>query len=150
MSTFPRTTDATGKPRPVTDGGPPDLEPGDRAVDRESLVESFKHSDPALTPAEKETVFRFARGEGRLNFFSAERGVGRRLILHPDAVLDAVVVKSGDARPAKDPAAVQVGEDIVGVRGTLPIGALSVLSKPRKSDQHADIVSDRVLEEVGE
>jgi len=132
----------------VTDGG--HLEHGERAIDREALVESFKHSDPALTPAEKETVFRFARDEARLNFFSAERGVGRRLILHPDAVLDAVVVKSGDARPAKDPAAVQVGEDIVGVRGTLPIGALSVLSKPRKSDQHADIVSDRVLEEVGE
>jgi len=132
----------------VTDGG--HLEHGERAIDREALVESFKHSDPALTPAEKETVFRFARDEARLNFFSAERGVGRRLILHPDAVLDAVVLAVGDARPAKDPAAVQAGADIVGVRGTLPIGALSVLSKPRKSDQHADIVSDRVLEEAGE
>ena len=119
-------------------------------VDREALVESFQHSDPALSAAEKETVFRFARDEARLEFFSAERGVGRRLILHPDAVLDAVVLAVGDARPAKDPAAVQAGADVVGVRGTLPIGALSVLSKPRDSDQHADVVSDRVYDEVRE
>ena len=117
-------------------------------VDREALVEAFHHSDPALTPAEKETVFRFARDEDRLEFFSAERGVGRRLILHPDAVLDAVVVATGDARPARDPAAVRPGDDVVGVRGTLPIRALSVLSRPRESDQHADVVSGRVLREV--
>jgi hypothetical protein len=120
-------------------------------VDRKALVDAFARGDPKLAPEEKETTFGFARDEDRVRFFTAEAGVGRRLLSHPATVLDEVVVE-GDAfkRPARDPAEVSADDHVVGVRGTLPVGALQVKSRPRQSDQHSAIVSDRVLDEVGE
>lgn len=120
-------------------------------TDREALVEAFDADDPLLAPEEKETTLRFARDEGVAHFFTEEAGVGRRLLAHPEAVVEEVVVEGeGSARPARDPAEVSKGEHVVGVRGTLPIGALQVKSRARKTDRHSKIVSDRVLDEVGE
>jgi len=124
------------------DGATPD-------TDTEALVDAFDRDDPELRPEEKETTLRFARDEDVAAFYTAEAGVGRRLIAHPETVLDGVVIKDGRARPTKAPEEVERGEDVVGVRGTIPVGALSVKSTSRKSDSHASIVSDRVLEEVG-
>ncbi|WP_206662518.1 hypothetical protein [Halorubrum sp. BOL3-1] len=123
----------------------------DPQIDRETLVDAFDADDPKLAPEEKETTFGVARDEDRVRFFTAEAGVGRRLLAHPAAVLDEVVVEGdGRGRPARDPAEVSEGEHVVGVRGTLPVGALQIKSRPRKSDQHAAIVSERVLDEVDE
>ena len=123
----------------------------DQEVDRAALVDAFDRDDPKLTPTEKETTFRFARDQKRVRFFTAEAGVGRRLLSHPATVLDEVVVKGDErSRHPRDPADVTDGEEVVAVRGTLPVGAFQVKSRPRQSDQHAAIVSDRVLNEVGE
>jgi hypothetical protein len=118
-------------------------------VDTEALRSAFDRDDPTLSPAEKETTFRFARDEDRVTFYTTEAGVGRRLIAHPEAVLDGVVVRDGDARPTLPPEEVTAGEHVVGVGGTLPIGAFSIKSEPRKSDRHAPIVSERVLDDEG-
>jgi len=117
-------------------------------VDRAALIDAFDADDPRLSPEEKETTLRFARDEDVAHFYTAEAGVGRRLIAHPEAVLDGVVVADGDARPTKPPAEVRPTEHVVGVRGTLPVGALLVKSRLRQTDRHAEIISDRVLEEV--
>lgn len=119
-------------------------------VDTAALLDAFKRDDPALTPEEKETTLRFSRDEDVATFFTAEAGIGRRLIAHPETVLDGVVIKDGNDRPTKLPEEVGAGEHVVGVRGTIPVGALGVKSSSRKSDRHATVVSDRVLEEVGE
>lgn len=125
-----------------------DTNPG---VDREALLDAFDTDDPKLRPEEKETTLAFARDEDRIRFFTAEAGVGRRLLAHPAAVLDEVVVEGEwDKRPARDPAEISEGEHVVGVRGTLPVGALLIKSRLRQSEQHAAIVSDRVLDEVKE
>lgn len=122
----------------------------EREVDRDALVAAFDREDPRLEPLEKETTFRFARDESVVTFFTAESGVGRRLIAHPEVVLDAVVLMDEDRRPSVDPAEVTADEDIVGVRGTLPVGALSIKASARKSDQHAQIVSNRVFADGGD
>lgn len=120
-----------------------------RDTDTEALLAAFDADDPELRPEEKETTVRFARDEDVATFYTAEAGIGRRLIAHPESVLDGVVIRDGRGRPTKAPAEVEPGEDVVGVRGTIPVAALSVKSSSRKSDRHATIVSDRVLEEVG-
>jgi hypothetical protein len=117
-------------------------------VDVATLVDAFARDDPDLTPAEKETTLRFARDEGVASFYTEEAGIGRRLIAHPESVLDGVVIRDGSARPTKAPATVEPGDEVVGVRGTIPVGALAVKSSSRKSGEHAQVVSGRVLEEV--
>ena len=124
------------------DGATPD-------TDTEALLDAFDRDDPELTPEEKETTLRFARDEDVATFYTAEAGVGRRLIAHPESVLDGVVIKDGRGRPTKAPEEVERGEAVVGVRGTIPVGALQIKSTSRKSDSHASIVSDRVLADGG-
>lgn len=116
-----------------------------REVDRDDLAAAFDREDPRLEPLEKETTFRFARDESVVTFFTAESGVGRRLIVHPEVVLEAVVLMDENRRPTVDPAEVTADEDVVGVRGRFPVGALSIKASPRKNDQHAQIVSNRVF-----
>jgi hypothetical protein len=118
-------------------------------IDRETLRLAFDADDPDLRPVEKETVFRFARDQDRVRFFTAEAGIGRRLLAHTHTEIDAVVVRDGPDRPALPPEEVAADDHVVGVRGTLPIGALLIRRDPRKSERHATIVSERVLEEVG-
>lgn len=127
----------------VVDGG--DTGP---AYDREALRGAFDAGDPELRPEERETVIRFARDQHRLRFFTAERGIGRRLIAHGHATVEEVVVREGAARPARPPEAVDEDDHVVGVRGTLPIGVLSIRGEPRSDPGHAEVVTDRVLEEV--
>lgn len=127
----------------------PDVRDTTPDTDTEALVDAFDRDDPELRPEEKETTLRFARDEDVAAFYTAEAGVGRRLIAHPESVLDGVVIKDGRARPTKALEEVERGEQVVGVRGTIPVGALSVKSSSRKDTGHAAVVSKRVLEEVG-
>lgn len=118
---------------------------------REAAIDAFEREDPRLTPPEKETTLRFARDESRVAIFTAERGIGRRLLAHPAASIDALIVIDGEsARPAiaLDELDTEDPRPVVGVRGELPIGALVVRREPRKDDSHAEIVTDRVLGEV--
>lgn len=120
------------------------------AYDREALRAAFEASDPELAPVEKETVFRFARDLDRLRFFTAERGIGRRLIAHGHTTVEEVVVREGAARPVRTPEAVDEDDHVVGVRGTLPVGVLSIRGEPRSATGHAEVVTDRVLAEGDE
>lgn len=108
---------------------------------------AFHSDDPTLSPSERETTFRFARSEDRVNFYTEEAGVGRRLVSHPASEVEAVTIREGDARPSRPPEEVDEDDHVVAVRGTLPIGALLVRTHPRQADGHAEIVSDRVFEE---
>lgn len=113
--------------------------------DRVTAAEAFDAADPDLTPAEKETVFRFAKPDARVRFFTAERGIGSRLLRHPLAEIGGVTVVDGDGRPEKAPTEVEPTDHVVGVRGSIPVSALAIITSPRKTEQHADIVSERVL-----
>jgi hypothetical protein len=107
--------------------------------------------DSDLTPVEKETTITFSKDRDTARVFTAEGGLMRRFLAHPDASTLTLTVVDGDARPAVAPEQ-YAGEEIVGVEAALPVGALNVRREPRKSTQHAKIVTKRVfdrLEEVG-
>ena len=113
------------------------------------LVENWMRDDPRLAPQEKETTIRFARDEDRAVIHTDEAGLGRRLLAHDDSdVVEVAVLDDGRVRRVTLDE-VERGDEPVGVRATLPIGALSIHSSSRKSDRHAQVVSDRVLDDVG-
>lgn len=116
-------------------------------TNRAVLLEAFGREDPELSAAERETVFRFARDREVVEFFTEERGIGRRLIAHPHSTISWVAVLEGERRKEISPNKFTSGE-IVGVRGTLPIGVFMVKASPRNQSDHSAIVSRRVLEEV--
>jgi hypothetical protein len=118
--------------------------------DLEVLLAAFEREDPALAPVEKETSLRFARDQDRARFFTAEAGVGRRLLAHKHTQVEEVVVREGAARVGDAPDSVDEDDQVVGVRGTLPIGTLSIRRDPRQNDQHAAVVTKRVLREADE
>lgn len=118
-------------------------------IDRPQLVEAFTSEDPRLTPAEKETLLRFSKDRNRFVFDTTEAGLGRRLLAHPEVEIDRVTILREDGlRDAVDPRDVTEQDDIVGVRGTLPLGVLKIASTARKATGHAHVVTHRVLEEV--
>ena len=88
--------------------------------------------DDVLRPEEKEVIIRWAKDEDRLSVHSEHASVTRWLMEHPDFE----VVE----RREKDGA-------LCAVRGELPVGALNLSGRPRKSNQTARVLGkfpDRV------
>lgn len=115
-------------------------------LDERDAADLFVADDPELTPAEKETVVRFSRDEDRAAIYTAEAGLGRRLLKHPHADTEGVTVADGSSRrevPVED---LDGDEEVVGVRAAAPVGLLQIKGSPRRSGGHADIVTDRVLD----
>ena len=98
--------------------------------------------DPDLIPLEKETSINFTKGDERAQVFTAERGLTRRLLTHELFHTDAVLLADGSTVDSVD--SLHTNEDtIVGVRGTIPIGALKVKASTRADKSgHARVVSD--------
>ena len=109
-----------------------------------TVRDAFYSPDPDLSPSERETVFRFSREEDRVSFYTEEAGVGRRLAAHPASDVEAVTVREGDDRPSRRPEAIDEDDHVVGLRGTLPIGALLIQTYARDTSAHAEIVPDTV------
>jgi hypothetical protein len=105
--------------------------------------------DPGLTPQEKETTIRFAKDEERATVFTAEAGLTRRLLAHPETDTVGVVVADGDARREVDTDDVR-GRSVVACRVRLPVGALTVSLHARDAAGHAEVVTDRALYAGGE
>lgn len=113
------------------------------ARERDEVLDAVRE-DPALAPAEKETNINFAKDEDTVHVYTEEAGIGRRLLAHPSATVEGVTVLDGGVRPPADIDEVG-GRDIVAVRARVPVGALKIRLNTRESDQHAEVVSERVL-----
>jgi hypothetical protein len=109
-----------------------------------AALRDLVREDPNLTPAEKETTIRFAKDEERATVYSAEAGLTRRLLAHPETDTVGVVVADGDARREVDTDDVR-GRSVVGCRVRLPVGALTVSLHARDASGHAEVVTDRAL-----
>ena len=118
-----------------------ELNPGEADPDPVERV----GEDADLLSAEKETTITFAKDDDRARVFTAEAGLMRRLLAHPDAEVSAYALEGGNTTPDE-----WGGETIVGVTSTLPLRYLSVLSEGRSNDQHARIISRRVVRDGGE
>lgn len=116
--------------------------------DAAELVQSFQTEDPALSPEEKETIFRFARDQERLSFHTDERGIGRRLAAHPHSDVETVRVLDDGLASVLSPEQVTDDLEVVAVTGTLPVGAVTLSRDIRRSGGHAEVVARSVLEEV--
>jgi hypothetical protein len=103
--------------------------------------------DTDLLPEEKETTLRLGKQEDHAEVYTAEAGLARRLLAHPAVAVAGVTVLDGDARREQTLDEYDGGR-IVGVRARLPVGVLQVKLRERGDAGHAEIVTDRVLEEV--
>lgn len=128
----------------TADGGDTD----DAEFDVEAALENVAE-DTELESAEKETTLRFSKATDVVYVFTAEAGLMRRFLAHPASDARTLTVVDGDRRPALTPEQYS-GEEIVGVEVTLPAGGLLVPRDPRASNQHAEIVTERVFERFRE
>lgn len=103
--------------------------------------------DSNLLPEEKETTLRLGKRDDHADLYTAEAGLTRRLLAHPAVPVTAVTVAEEGARQDLSLAEYE-GGPIVGVRARVPVGALQVKLRPRSSESHAEIVTDRALAEV--
>ena len=90
--------------------------------------------------SERETSIHFAYGDQIAEVYTAERTVAKHLLENGPFRADELTVLVDDTLRYRDPSE-HKGETIVAVKGTLPIGALSVKSDPRIDDYHSSIVS---------
>lgn len=104
------------------------------------------HEDDQLESAEKETAIHFSKPDDLASVTTAENGLMRRLLAHPDFEVDFVNQRDGDGKIVKVP--FEDAEDdfdgrrrIVTVVGHIPIGALKIPGSARNRNQHASVVS---------
>jgi len=96
--------------------------------------------DTGLRPEEKETLIRFPKDRDRAVVYSAEAGIMRRLLAHPEfEVLDLETENGAEVESVQQLHAAE--DSVVGVRGTIPIGAIKVSACSRSAAGHAEVVS---------
>lgn len=118
--------------------------------DYSDLAESAQADDRRET---KETSFGWAKGDDRMKVQTAEPALMRRVLSHDDFELDRYATsRSGDKvgeRVVEADEYEEQGHDqrkpVWWVQGTMSIGAIYISADPRKSTQHARIISDEVL-----
>lgn len=120
--------------------------------DRIELLNAIE-SDPRRKSFEKESRVLWSPQTDYANFYTADPGLMRRLVLHPefsvrwfeatqsnDAPRQTYTVASSDAVDRWD------GEPVYSLEGSLPVGVLTVKQSPRKQSGHAEIITQRVLD----
>jgi hypothetical protein len=105
-------------------------------------------ADPDLTLKERETTFSFADDEDRARIHSASPAVVRRLLAHDEVRITNATIHDGEGvETVSGESLPDTTGDIVSVRGTLPVGFLSVKTVGRSTNQAAKVISDGVLRE---
>jgi len=96
--------------------------------------------DPDLIPEEKETNITFDKRDDRARVFTAEAGLMRRLLSHPEFELSHVVPANGTR--TEDTEELHAADtQIVGVAGTVPVGCIKLRASARNSSGHANVIS---------
>lgn len=109
------------------------------------LLENVRE-DPDLSPAEKETQFRWARDEHTAHVYTENTGLLSGLLLHPEFEVTELRVSDEDRFGARVMPNEYDGGKVTGVKGRLDIGALKVLGTARSTKQHSKVISDTVRE----
>lgn len=106
----------------------------------------YVEEDSDLSPAEKETMFRFDKTTETVTAYTAEAGLARRALAHPHIEVAALTVRDENGLRDVPPGEFDGEIPITGVRLRLPIGLFLIKSTPRQSTGHADLISNRVFE----
>jgi hypothetical protein len=99
--------------------------------------------DPDRSAVEKETGITIVGNEPVATIHAYRASVVRRLIGLPHFELQRATLRDSDAR-VREVASfeeVQPDEDVIGVVGQIPVGAIKISCNPRQSDEHTFIVS---------
>lgn len=98
---------------------------------------------PNLSGAEKETTISMYGDSKEFTIFSAKPTIVKSLLKHDHFEMDwAIVSKSGNNERVEDLETLEESDgQIVSIEGKLPIGTLTVKSKPRANNHQSSIVS---------
>ncbi|MFB6193717.1 MAG: hypothetical protein ABEI75_01510 [Halobaculum sp.] len=113
----------------------------------EGLVERVDR-DPSLSGDEKETTITMYGGDKKFSVFSAKPTIVKSLLEHDYFELEwARVMRDGGSEHVESRAALaETGGDIVAVRGQMPVGVLTVKSKPRANNHQSSIVTAETID----
>ncbi|ERH13327.1 MAG: hypothetical protein J07HB67_02365 [halophilic archaeon J07HB67] len=104
--------------------------------------------DPELSGDEKETTIRMCGQDKRCSVFSAKPTVVKSLLDHDHFELGwARVLADGESRHVDDRSVLppETGS-IVAVEGAMPVGVLTVKSKPRANNNQSSIVNSETID----
>lgn len=103
---------------------------------------------PRLSGSEKETAITMYGDGKEFTIFSAKRTIVRSLLEHDHFETKWASVADGDdvVRIEGQEAVEESEGDIVAIEGTLPVGTLTVKSKPRANNHQSSIVSTETID----
>jgi len=103
-------------------------------------------NDPDLNSAEKESSVTFLGDEKRFTIFSAKRTIVKSLLEHDNFEVKWLQIdKNGKKVRVDDPE--NVGDStIYSVSGTMPIGCLTIKSKPRSNNHQSSVVNSETID----
>jgi len=104
--------------------------------------------DPQLNGDEKETTITMCGQDKSFTVYSAKPTVVKSLLDHDHFELDwARVLADGDGSRVTDRDALPPADgDIVAVEGSMPVGVLTVKSKPRANDNQSSVVNSETVD----
>lgn len=115
--------------------------------ENETELSELVASDPQLSAAEKESAFSMLGNEKEFTAMSAKKTVVRSLVKHDHFDLDWAVGKRGEERErVESREAAREFDELYVVSGTMPIGCLTVKSKPRSKNHQSHIVNAETID----
>lgn len=103
--------------------------------------------DPKLSGEEKETTISMYGGDKRFAIYSAKPTIVKSLLEHDHFEVTWLRVLGDGVTEVETRAAARgLDGDVVAVRGTLPVGTLTVKSKPRANDHQSSVVNTETVD----
>ncbi|MDT3434679.1 hypothetical protein [Haloarcula sp. 1CSR25-25] len=109
---------------------------------------SLVDRDPMLGGDEKETTLTMCGQDKHFSIYSAKPTVIKSLLKHDHFEIEWARVIDGDSgkRIKERSKLLDISGDIVAVEGKMPIGTLTVKSKPRANDHQSSIVNSETID----
>ena len=104
--------------------------------------------DPVLSGAEKETTITMMGDEKWFEIYSAKPTMIKSLLEHNhfDMIWARVMRDNGTERLSDQSELKDIDGDIVGIKGAMPIGTLTIKYKPRTKDHQSSIISTETVD----
>lgn len=106
------------------------------SVKTDELVNNVRE-DPNLIPEEKQFTFTGVKSSSEVQVYTEVAGMMRRLLNHPEFVLQDVRDLEGNRLTPDE----YDGETVTGVRGRISVGCLKVRASSRSTSGYAEIIS---------
>jgi hypothetical protein len=114
---------------------------------QEQLVDKVDR-DPKLNGDEKETTIAMCGQDKHFTIFSAKPTVIKSLLKHDhfELIWARVISKTETQRVTDRKELYETSGDIVGIKGKMPVGVLTVKSKPRANNNQSSIVNSETID----